>query len=232
MAREPCPCPPEQEAPEPPWTVELAASYVATTGNTETTTLGADVEAVRRPDPWGVDLFAKYHRAEEGGAVESERTFAGVRGRRAIGERWELFGEATGERDEFAGIERRAVLAAGGTVHAVAGPHHKLDLDLGLSWTDEDRTEAEPDESFAGSLVGLKYRWEISDRAGFGQRVTWFPSFEDSTDWRLEASTTLEASLTERLALRLGYEVRYQNQPLAGRDDTDTTTRMSLVVSL
>jgi len=86
--------------------------------------------------------------------------------------------------------------------------------------------------SYLGALVGLDYEWAISERSTFDQRLTGFPNFETSSDRRLESVSSLEASLTERLALRLGYEVRYQNQLVDGLDDTDTTTRMSLVVNL
>lgn len=221
-----------EAAPEPLWAVKLALSYVATTGNSETTTLGSAFEAIRRPDPWGFELTASYDRAEDSGVVESERAFGGVRARRALSERWELFGEATGESDEFAGIDLRVVLTAGGTFHALLGPTHLLDLDLGLSWTDEDRVEPAADVDFAGALAGLDYAWKISDRAGFGQRLAWFPNFDRSSDWRLESATTLEAAINDRLALQLAYEVRYSNEPVGGRDDTDTTTRMSLVLNL
>lgn len=221
-----------EAAPEPLWTAKLALSYVATTGNSETTTLGSAFEAKRRPDPWGLDLTASYDRAEDSDVVESERAAGGVRARRALCERWELFGEATGESDEFAGIDLRVVLTTGGTVHALLGPVHRLDFDLGLSWTDEDRVEPEPDVDFAGALAGLDYSWKISERAAFGQRLASFPSFDRSSDWRLESATTLEAAMTERLALQLAYEVRHSNEPVGGRDDTDTTTRMSLVLNL
>lgn len=231
----PCPCPPEAEqveAPEPLWSTKIGLSYVATTGNTETTTFGSDVDVERRPDPWGVEIFANYDRAEDSDEVQSERTFGGARLKRAFGERWEVFGEATGEKDEFAGFDLRAVLAAGGTYHALVGPRHQLDFDLGLTWTDEDRLEPEDDLSYFGALVGLDYEWAISERSSFDQRLTWFPSFETSSDWRLESVTSLEASLTDRFALRAGYEVRFENEPVGDHDDTDTTTRVSLVVSL
>jgi putative salt-induced outer membrane protein len=235
VAQEPCPCPPEEPPPPPPeplWSTKLGASYVATTGNTETTTFGSDVHAERRPDPWGVEIFASYDRAEDTGEVQSERTVAGVRGKRVVGERWDVFGEAKGEKDEFAGFDLRLVLTAGGTFHARRGPEHLLDFDLGLSWTDEDRIDPEMDVSYAGALLKLDYEWKITETATFAQKLAAYPNFEESDEWRLESSTSLEAALTGRLALRLGYEVRFHNAPIGGRDDTDTTTRMSLVLNL
>ncbi len=231
-AQEPCPCGPEAKVPEPLWKAEIGLSYLATTGNTETTTVGGDVTVDRQPEPWGVEIRGSYDRAEESNTLRSERTFAALRGKRALGERWELFGEAMGARDRFAGFDRRLVLTAGGTWRALPGPRQSLDVDLGLSWTDEGRVAPAADASYAGAQVGLKYRWKISETSELGQRLTWFPDFETSSDWRLESSTSLEASLTERLALRLSYEVRHRNQPVGDRTATDTTTRMSVVLNL
>lgn len=231
-AQEPCPCPPPEKPPEPAWKTRLGLAYLATSGNSETETLGASVLVTRKPEPWGLEIAATYDRAEAGGVVESERMLAKVRVRRALGESWELFGEASGEQDEEAGLEQRLLLSAGGTFHALKGPEHFLDLDAGLTWTDEDRVAPAVDESFAGGLAGMRYEWKFSERAAFRQRLLGFWSFEESDDWRLESLTAVEASLNRRLALQVGYELRYDNQPIGDRDDTDTTTRVALVLDL
>ncbi len=233
---EPCPCPPEEateeEPPAPLWETEIGLAYVATAGNTETTNFGSSFAADRRPNPWGIEIFATYDRSEDGDELQSERTFGGVRGKRSLGERWEYFAGATVEVDEFAGIDPRYVVSSGGTYRALPGPVHLLDFDLGLTWTDVDGPLPAEDESFVGALLGGEYRWQINDRAAFGQRVTWFPNFEAGSDWRLESFTSLESSLNDWLALRLGYDLRFQNEPVPGRDDTDTTARVSVVVNL
>jgi len=235
----PCPCPSEEameeaaeeEPPAPLWDTEIGLAYVATAGNTETTNFGSSFEANRRPDPWGIEIFATYDRSEDGDELQSERTFGGVRGKRSLGEHWEYFAGVTAERDEFAGIDPRYVVSSGGTYRALLGPAHFLDFDLGLTWTDVDRLPPGEDESFAGALVGGEYRWEINDHAAFDQRLTWFPNFDEGSDWRLESFTSLESSLNEWLALRLGYDLRFQNEPVGDRDDTDTTARVSVVVN-
>ena len=228
---QPCPpCPPAEKPPEPPWKTKIGLAYLATTGNSETETLGASLLVTRKPEPWGLEVFGSYDRAEDDGEVTTERALARVRGLRSLGERWELFGEGSGEQDEEAGIDLRLLLSAGATYQALEGPTHLLDFDGGLTWTDEDRVAPAEDVSFLGGLVGLRYEWKFSEHAAFRQRLVGYPSFEDSSDWRLESLTALEATLTERLALQLGYELRYTNQPVAGREDTDTTTRVALVL--
>ncbi len=230
-AQEPCPCPTDAKPPEPLWKAKVGLSYLATSGNSESTTAGVDLAAARRPEPWGLEVLASYDRAESADQLESERTFAALRGKRALGGRWDLFAEVTGERDEFAGFDLRAAITTGATAHVLTGPRHLLDVDLGLSWTEENRVGEEPDESYAGGRVGLTYQWKISERAAGGQRLNGYPNFETTGDWRLESATTLETAVTERLAIRFAYEVRYKNEPVGDRESTDTTTRLSLVVN-
>lgn len=230
-AQEPCPCPPAAKPPEPVWKSKLSLGYLATTGNSDTSTLGASLLVSREPEPWGLEIFGSYDKAEDEGVVKTERALARLRVRRTLGERWELFGEASGEQDENAGFELRFLLSAGVTYHALKGPKHLLDLDAGLTWTDEDRVEPAADASFAGGLTGLRYEYKLSEHATVSERLAAYLSFEESSDWRLESQTALEAALTDRLALKIGYEVRYVNEPVGGREDTDTTARVALVLN-
>ncbi len=38
--------------------------------------------------------------------------------------------------------------------------------------------------------------------------------------------------MTSHLAVQVGYGLRYRHQPISGRDDTDTATKLSLVLNL
>jgi len=218
--------PPE---PEPAWSGSLGVSYLATGGNTDTETFGLDLEAKRRPEPWGLELIAAAHGAETDGETTSERAFALVRVKRAMAERWELFGGASAERDVFADLELRVVVEAGAIYKALLGPPHALDVDLALTWTDEDRVAPEPDRDAFGALAGLAYQWRISATASLSQRLVYHPNFDRSTDWRAVSLTALTAAINHRLSVKLGYEHHYRNEPIGDNDDVDTLTRVSLV---
>lgn len=225
------PCEPPAPPPEPAWKTGVGLAYLATTGNSETETFGLDVAVTRRPEPWGLDLAARYDRTEDAGVERSERALVAARAKRVVAERWDLFGEASCERDRHAGLDLRLLMAAGATLHALRAPAHALDFDLGATWTDEDRVAPFADESSFGALLGLRYEWQLSERASLGQRLVWYPNLERSARWRAESLTALQAALTDRLALRVGYDVRYVHQPVPGRDDTDTSSRLALVLN-
>ena len=220
----------EPEA-EPAWTSTLGLSFVATSGNSTTQTLGLDLAVARKPQPWGLELGASALRAEQEGDLTAERYLAFVRGKRALSERWELFAGASGAQDEFAGFDLRAVVEGGAIYKAMLGPEHELAFDGGLTWTHEEYVTDLEDE-YVGGVLGLAYAWHITETAALAQRLKWYPNFETSEDWRAESETSLQAAVSTHVALKLGYQVRYENEPVAGFDDTDTTTTASLVFSL
>ena len=43
--------------------------------------------------------------------------------------------------------------------------------------------------------------------------------------------TALQAAMTDTLALRLSYEMRYRNEPIGDAEDMDTTSKVSLVLN-
>jgi putative salt-induced outer membrane protein len=222
-----CPCPPP--APPPPlWTGSLGFSYLATSGNSDSQTLGLATTWARQPTPWGVELQATAARAETEGEKTAERLYGAVRGKRALGERLELFTGLSYERDPFAGFDSRALAEVGGIWKLWRGPVHLLDFDLGVTWTREEPTSGASFD-YPGALAGAAYTWVISPTSSFRERLVFLPNLEDSDDWRLRAETALDAALASAWALRLGFLATRDNRPTPGFEKDDTATSISLV---
>ena len=62
------------------------------------------------------------------------------------------------------------------------------------------------------------------------QRFTFYPDFSDTSAYRSEGEITAQAALNARLALKLGYLIRFANNPVPGFKKTDNTTTASVVV--
>ncbi len=215
-------------AANPLWDGSLGFSYLATTGNTSTQTLGLDFQITRKPDPWGLDAGANYTRAREDGTTTAERYGARARAERAFSERWSAFGGLSAERDTFSGYDLRAVVESGATYKALTGDEHQLAFDGGLTWTREELVD-EPSDDYVGGLLAARYAWKLSETSSFGQSVTWYPNFQHSSDWRLTSQTAVTAAINAKLALKMSYELRYDHEPVPGYGTTDTTTKASLV---
>jgi putative salt-induced outer membrane protein len=220
----------EEEAEAPPWSGALGLSYLATSGNTDTSSFGLDIEVKRDPAPWGFAAFLKSQQAQKDGARTAERYFAAIRGERAFGERWSAFAGVSGERDRFQGIDLRMIIEAGGIYNALLGPRHNLSFDAGLTWTRDETTLDETSDS-AGMLAGVFYAFQISENATVTERLVYFPNLDESDDWRYQSETALTANINSRWAVKLGYLIRYDNLPVEGFEKRDTTSSASIVMS-
>jgi putative salt-induced outer membrane protein len=224
-----------QDSPPPPieamWKRKIGFSYLATAGNSDTQTLGLDLSIERRPVPWGASAILRFNRADDRGATTAERYLASARASRSLEQRWDLFTSASVEKDEFSGIDLRTVVDNGFTYRPRRGPRHFLIFDGGASWTNEDRTGIGDTRDFSGALAAAKYEWKFGENSSFSEHAVVRPRFDDLDDWRGESITALTASLTRWFALRLSYELRYRNQPIGGRERTDTTSRAAIVVN-
>jgi putative salt-induced outer membrane protein len=217
-------------AEDKPAKLSLGLSYLATSGNSSSQTGGLDLLYKQSFDPWGLEVAANFLRAEQDGTVTAERLFFGLRGTRALNADFDLFVGASYLRDRFAGLDPRLLASGGVTYKFLKGPEHELGFDVGLTWTRDDLVDG-GSNSYAGALAAARYGWNISKTAKFTEDLSFFPSFKETSDWRVESNTGLQASISAATALKLSYNVRYANRPVAGFQKTDTQAAVSLVLT-
>src|SRR5262249_44886046 len=86
--------PAAQEPPPPPlWDIQSGAAFGGTSGNTDTTTTGADFSANRRGLVWLLEAAAKAVRTSTNDETTAERFLGDVRGKRKL---TEILGLSTG----------------------------------------------------------------------------------------------------------------------------------------
>lgn len=215
--------------PPPLWDVQLGASFVGTSGNSETASMGADFSFQRRWPPWQVESAATAVRSSDRGVRTAERYLGLFRGNRALSP---VIGLSSGiklERDQFAGIDFRSVLDGGLSWALVRAPRWTLDGLTALTWNHEQPVLGD-DRDDPGSLLQLLSRIPIGAAAGAIQRFTHYPNFADRRAHRSEAELAAQAAMNSRIALKLGYLWRYSNAPVAGFKKADSTTTMSVVM--
>ena len=223
-----------QEAPpeEPDWSFQLGLSYLATTGNSDTSSGGVRAHWTKDWNPWGMEAKAFFLRAEDDNETTAERYGASFAGSRTLNETWDLSAGWATESDRFSGIDLRQVVNAGASWHIVHAESWTVDSHLGLSWTYEDLDAGMASNDYLGALVSLDSKWTLSENAEAFTRLAYFPNFDDGEDFRFESTVGVTANLSSRLAMQLGYEVRYDNRPVPGFERTDTATTASLVMKL
>ena len=214
-----------------PWEFSLGLSYLATSGNSDSQTAGLDLAYKRSFDPWGLELAGSYLNAESNGVDTADRAFLGVRGTRAVSDKWSVFVGVSALQDEFAGLDSRYVVDGGVTYKAIADDVQTLTFDLGVAWNSEDYVSGGSTDYMSG-LAGLAYTRKLSATASLSEKLAFVPSFEETDDWRLSSDLALEAAVSAKLAVKLGFLYLYDNVPVAGFKKTDTKSSVSLVVKL
>ncbi|MGE5246684.1 MAG: YdiY family protein [Betaproteobacteria bacterium] len=222
--------PPADPAPPPPlWDAQVGASFVGTSGNSQTSSFGADFAAHRRGAVWQIDSNATAVRASSGGLKTAERYIAGGRGQRALTPLLKLTVGERAERDQLSGLDFRNVLDAGLGWALVRGPGWTLDGTTSLAWNHEQRAVGTNLDDPVGVLQLLS-RLPIGAAGETTQRFTYYPDFRNTSAYRSEAELAVQAAMNSRLALKFGYLLRYANDPVPGFKKTDNTATASVVL--
>lgn len=215
--------------PPPLWDAQVGASFVGTSGNSQTSSTGADFAAHRRGEVWKIDATATAVRTSDQGVDTAERYLGMVRGQRMLTSK---IGVSAGERlehDTFAGIDLRSILDAGLSWSLVKRTDWILDGVTGLAWNHESRTLG-PNLNDPVGLLQLLSRIPFGAAGDTTQRVTFYPDFSTSSAYRSEVELTAQAAMNAHLALKIGYLFRYSNEPVPGFKKSDNTTTASVVL--
>ena len=220
--------PPPKEPP-PLWDVQVGASFVGTSGNSDTASTGADFSAHRRGMVWLIDSTATAVRTNSNDVTTAARYLGMLRGQRKL---TKIIGLSAGEkleRDRFSGIDLRSILDGGLSWALVSMPVWTLDGVTAIAWNHESRTIG-PDVNAPVGVFQLLSRIPFNGAGDTTQRFTYYPDFKTSSAYRTEAEITAQAAMAAHLALKIGYLVRFANDPVPGFKKTDITTTASVVL--
>jgi putative salt-induced outer membrane protein len=229
FAQPPAPAAPPPPPPPPLWDMQIGASFVGTSGNSDTASTGADFSAHRRGLVWQIESAATAVRTNSQDVTTAERYLGMLRGQRKL---TPIIGLSTGvklERDRFSGLDFRSIVDAGLSWALVRGPAWTLDGVTSAAWLHESRTAGASIDHPIGVLQLLS-RIPFGTAGDTTQRFTYYPDFTVPSAYRNELEVTAQAAMNAHLALKIGYLVRYSNDPVPGFKKTDNTTTASVVL--
>lgn len=213
---------------------ETSLSVVNTSGNTDTLSLaGKNDMKYKFSEKWAASWVLGAIYNESDGDKQAERYYTNLRADYTITDRWYAYGLGSWFRDEFAGFDNRFAIGPGVGYKFLTGPKHFLRGEGGLNYAYEDYTDPqEDDEQFMEGRLFGKYEWAFTEKTKFSQDLTYLQSFKDTSTWRLVSETALTTAITDILALKVSYQVLYNNDPRpSDLDKTDTVFATSLVIS-
>jgi putative salt-induced outer membrane protein YdiY len=221
FAQDPAPPPPFREG-----TVNF--SFVQTSGNSDTQSIGLDGDLILRPPQWELRNKATFVRVESVDIVTAQAFAYLSRAARKLTTRLSAYGQYDYLRDVLGGIRHRHVGTGGVVYRAVEQPAHTFDVFGGLGYAHERRV-IDDDVSTAVFDSGTTYKWKFSDVAEFVDDFRFNQSLSRGDDWRLGHLAAVTAKLTELFSLKAANDIRYRHDPPLGFESTDVTTSIALV---
>jgi putative salt-induced outer membrane protein len=225
---QPCPCPSAPAGPPPLWFGSAELSFLSTSGNTSTSSLGAGLEVDYKPAPWTVIFKANYLRAESDNVTTVEQFGGSLKGVRDLTPRVDVFARGSYLRNRFAGIDGLIAGDAGAGYKILLGPVHALRAEFGFGYTHEEQVVGD-NRSYASARAGLDYKWQFSKTAAFTNEFAYNFDLSDSSNWIVAEKAAIAAALTATFALKASYTLLYNNEPVPTFKKTDTATAVALV---
>jgi len=219
-----------------PWSGEVGAGYIATSGNSENRSVNAKGELVFTSERWRNTLNAAALHSQQTDAVthenvvSAERYTAGDKLDFNFTERDYAFVALEWEKDLVGPIRERMSETAGYGRKVLTGPAHLLELELGAGArqtetqvTPEAPVAVESDDAIGRGRVA--YRWNFTEASHFGETVKVESGKSNTT---LESVTELKLTLVGKLFALASYTLRQNSDVPAGTKKTDTITTFSL----
>jgi putative salt-induced outer membrane protein len=213
-----------QEEAESPWAGKATLGYLATSGNTENSTLNTAVEVGFATGKWEHTATAAAIYAAENKVTTAEAYELGWKTERNLTDRSYLFGLLHWRKDNFGAFDTQFSQTVGYGRHVIDTDKHKFDLEAGVG-ARQSETQAGLTESETVFRGGAYYKWLFSETAEFRQDLT---AESGSENTHLVSVSAVSAKLLGKLALVASFTVKHNTDVPVLTEKTDTFTALSL----
>ena len=215
------------EEADSPWTGRAGLGFLSTDGNSETSSLNADLGLGYSVGRWSHGLTALAIGGNTSGFTTAERYFIGLKSDWAINDRSYIFGLLDADKDRFSAYDLRTTEAVGYGRKLINTESRKWNVEIGAG-----ATQLEPiiGENISEAILRLAtdYHWDFSETAAFNQ--TFAIESGDSNTY-MESVSSVKAKLFKDLGVRLSYSLKNNSDVPVGIEKTDTFTSISLEYS-
>ncbi len=228
--------------PEGLWQGAGQGGLVVSSGNTSATSANAKIDLARVDGPWKNTLFVGGLYGRTNGIQNADRLEARYRVDHSIDDRLFWFAGIDGVRDLFSGFAYQATASGGIGYRFVATDATSLSGTLGVGYQRLQPQQLVKDASGAvvarindpasGSAVataGLEYAHALTKSTKVTDK---FNVTSGSEDTAVANDVGLAVSMSNRLALSVGFGVRYNTKPAAGVKKLDQVTTINVVYKI
>lgn len=198
--------------------------YLATTGNTETSSLNTSFDATYVAGDWHHEALASAINASESKVTTAEAYEAGWKSGWDFTDRDYIFGRLNWRKDRFGGFDTQFSQTVGYGRNIIDTDAHSLRGEVGFgARQSEDQQGVTLNETIVTGL--LDYQWKFSDTSEFSQL---FRVEVGSDNTFSESVTSISARLIGALNLVASYTIRNNSDVPVGTEKTDTRTAIAL----
>lgn len=208
-------------------------SYVLTSGNAKSSSLGFKGDLTRRwtkhsigfagggtrasssPDTrFAVGTPGDFEIVVPDAALTAEYYYGRGRYDYKLSDRLYYTLGAGWERNRFSGVENRWLADTGIGYIFVSNDRTSFRGALGVTLTNEEFTvEDGRDGSFLGARLGWDFKQKLFDNATFTHTLIADENLEDTEDLRLDAQFGLHVAMSSTLGLKVNWRLLFDNQP-------------------
>lgn len=228
-----------------PWDIEVDLGAIATSGNTETTSVQIKLDVKQNLEKWEnqyilSSLFKEDEVVADDGTKSTEKTaekyFGSAKFAYLIGvEKSYLFGFGSHTRDEFGAYRTYNTLAFGYGDWLYSSKNLNWFIEAGPGYFEGDKVTQSDDpdvpdtitkESGAILRAATALEWKVTATATFKQLIS-VESGSDNT--RTQSETSLSTTITDAMKMKVGFTLANDTEVAPGKEKTDTTTFVNLV---
>lgn len=210
-----------------PWAGKASLGYLATSGNTENSTLNSGFEIGYTSGQWAHLLTAAAITASENEVSTAEAYDLGWKSERKIGDHDFLFGRLQWRKDNFGAYDTQFAQTLGYGRRLIDNDKHKLNAELGAG-ARQSELQLGAKENETIFTAGGYYKWLFSETAEFRQDLTTEIGNENTHS---ESVTALSARLLGDLSLVASYTIRHNSDVPPLTEKSDRYTALSLEYS-
>ncbi len=212
------------------FTHETELGVVVTGGNTEVEVYNAKTT---NKYAWGKNNFrlgGHYMYGTSFGVENSRNWDVNTKYGRTFTKNLGAFTGVVVEADEFAGIELRTNGDLGASYTIIKKEMTTLLSEVGYRYRQEKSTDGNTLRQSQGRLY-LEGAHKTSKEVSLKLNVEYLPNFTLGSDWQLNFEPSFQYNFHSNLALKWGYQGRYDNLPIAGNRKFDFTYTTALLAN-
>ena len=215
---------PSAEKQAEPWSGKAALGYLATSGNTDSSSLNSGFSLAYTTGRWTHSLEASAIKASEDDATSAEAYSAGWKTEFNMTERDFLFGRVNWRKDRFSAYEQQLSESVGYGRRLIDTGVHFLNVELGAGARQADLLDGTTEEDFI-VRGGINYQWKFSETAAFTQDIT---AESGPENVYTESVSAIKTKLVGNLGLVASYTIKNSSVVPPESENSDTFTALSL----